>query len=213
MILYLTGVVHRDLKPQNILLKFKEQHYQKIKLADFSFASRVHTPRSLTTRCGTPTYVAPEILKNIPYDQSADMWSVGVILYTLLVGYPPFASEHQSTLFQKIRTADYTFVEYDWRNISPSAQDLIRNLLTVDPSKRLTAKQALYESEWLRDQDVKRLSSSDLSSSVQQLRATRRYSLKSIAKMMIWGNTSSSSSRSMHSGEEEDEDQSEKKSE
>jgi serine/threonine protein kinase len=139
------------------------------------------------------------------------MWSVGVILYTLLVGYPPFASESQSALFQKIRTADYTFVEYDWKNISPSAQDLIRNLLTVDPAKRMTAKQALYESEWLRDEDVKRLSSSDLSSSVKQLRATRKHSLKSIAKMMIWGN--SSSNRSIPSEEEDDEDQSEKKSE
>lgn len=204
--------MHRDLKPQNILLKHKEQHYQNIKLADFSFASRVHTPRSLTTRCGTPTYVAPEILKNIPYDQSADMWSVGIILYTLLVGYPPFASENQNTLFQKIRTADFTFVPYDWKNISPSAQDLIRNLLTVDPSKRMTAKQALYESEWLRDEDVKRLSSSDLSSSVKQLLATRKHSLKSIAKIMIWGSNSSRSIPSVEEDDDED-DQSEKKSE
>lgn len=207
------GICHRDIKPQNILLKSKDQHDQNIKLADFSFACRVHTPRSLTARVGTPTYVAPEVLKNIPYDQSADMWSVGVILYVLLVGYPPFASENQAELFQKIRTADFTFIAEDWEGISPSAQDLIRNLITVDPSKRMTAKQALYESEWLRDKNVKRMSGRVLSSSVKQLRK-QRHSLKSVAMtVMCWTQAASSSRISLSPMEDNDNDKSEEEKE
>ncbi|KAI2514214.1 serine/threonine kinase [Fragilaria crotonensis] len=101
--LHAQGVAHRDLKPQNLLLTSKDDD-ASIKIADFGFSRRVHTPQSLTTRCGTPTYVAPEILKNIPHDTKADMWSVGVITYVLLVGYPPFMEDKQQDLFRKIRS-------------------------------------------------------------------------------------------------------------
>ena len=113
-------------------------------------------------------------------------------MYVLLVGYPPFANDNQMALFQSIRTADYKFNEEDWEGISPSAQDLIRNLLTVDPSKRMTAKQALYESEWLKDKDEKRMSAKELSSSVTEIRKQRRLSLKCIAKAVMWSQRSSS---------------------
>jgi len=94
------SVAHRDLKPQNLLLETNSSD-SRLKIADFGFARRVHSPLSLTTRCGTPTYVAPEILKNHPHDESADMWSVGVILYVLLIGYPPFMEKKATRSFSE----------------------------------------------------------------------------------------------------------------
>ena len=85
------------------------------------------------TRCGTPTYVSPEILKNHPHDESTDMWSIGVILYLLLVGYPPFREVHHRDLFKKIRFGEYSFYPDDWRDISEGAKDIIQKLLVVDP--------------------------------------------------------------------------------
>eukprot|EP00977_Amphora_coffeiformis_P012882 scaffold3271_cov181-Amphora_coffeaeformis.AAC.9 len=174
------GIAHRDLKPQNLLLKSKENNAD-IKVADFGFACRVHTPQSLTTRCGTPTYVAPEILKNIPYDQSGDMWSVGVIIYVLLVGYPPFADNNQSVLFQKIRVGDYTFHPEEWKGISEDAKDLIKHLLVVDPLQRWTARQAL-ESNWLKKED-KDLNK-ELTASLEAIKRSKR-KFKNVAKTII----------------------------
>uniref|UniRef100_A0A7S2Y4M6 Protein kinase domain-containing protein n=1 Tax=Entomoneis paludosa TaxID=265537 RepID=A0A7S2Y4M6_9STRA len=181
-------IAHRDLKPQNILLKSKESNAD-IKLADFGFACRVHTPQSLTTRCGTPTYVAPEILKNIPYDQSSDMWSVGVILYVLLVGYPPFASENQNVLFQKIRTADFTFREAEWSGISDEAKNLIKNLLVVDPLQRWTAKIAL-NCDWFKA-DEKAMEGTDLSGGAAKKIRERKRRFFSVAKSIMWMKASS----------------------
>ena len=187
-LLHTKNIAHRDLKPQNILLKSKKDNAD-IKLADFGFACRVHTPQSLTTRCGTPTYVAPEILKNIPYDQSADMWSVGVILYVLLVGYPPLASESQNVLFQKIRTADYSFREADWKAISPEAKELLSHLLTVDPMQRWTAKKAL-ECAWLQA-DEKVMDKTDLSGGAAKKIRARKRRFFSVAKSIMWMRSSS----------------------
>lgn len=187
-LLHTKNIAHRDLKPQNILLKSKKDN-ANIKLADFGFACRVHTPQSLTTRCGTPTYVAPEILKNIPYDQSSDMWSVGVILFVLLVGYPPFASENQNVLFQRIRTADYTFREADWKNISPEAKDLVKHLLVVDPIQRWTAKMAL-DCEWLKVDEAE-VDKTDLSGGVVKKIRERKRRFFSIARSVMWMRASS----------------------
>lgn len=100
--------------------------------------------------CSTaaPTYVAPEILKNCPYDQSADMWSIGVILFVLLCGYPPFADENQSVLFQKIRVGDWRLDPEDASRLSQPAQEMLKKLLRVNPMKRWTARQCL-ESKWM----------------------------------------------------------------
>ena len=180
--LHAQGVAHRDLKPQNLLLKSKDDN-ATIKLADFGFACKVHTPQSLTTRCGTPTYVAPEILKNIPYDQSVDMWSVGVILYVLLCGYPPFSDPNQGALFSKIRTGEWEFVADDWAHVSDDAKDLIRQLLVVDPVRRLTATKAL-ETSWLQvnDEELKR---KDLSGSLEEMKR-RKPTLKGVARGIMW---------------------------
>lgn len=176
------GVAHRDLKPQNLLLTSKEDDAD-IKLCDFGFSRRVHTPQSLVTRCGTPTYVSPEILKNVPHDQSTDMWSIGVILYVLLVGYPPFMEDSQQELFRKIRAGEYNFPEENWKHISNEAKDLIRKLLKVDPLERLTAGGALRQ-PWIMETEDS-LSSHDLTDGLNALRQ-RRGRLKNITKAVMW---------------------------
>ena len=155
-----------------------------IRIADFGFSRRVHTPQSLTNRCGTPTYVAPEILKNIPHDTKADMWSVGVIIYVLLVGYPPFMEDKQADLFRKIRSGEYEFFEEDWEGISEEAKDLIKSLLVTDPLQRLTAVQAL-ENPWFEDGNDNRLSSRSLTGSLRIIREKRK-SLRAIATAVMW---------------------------
>jgi serine/threonine protein kinase len=129
--------------------------------------------------------VAPEILKNIPHDESVDMWSAGVVLFVLLVGYTPFVDENQATMFAKIRTGDWIFYEEDWRHISKEARDLIEGLLVVDPKHRWTAKEAL-RCEWIT-QDDQLLRSRDLSQSLQQIRE-RRARLRGLAKAVMWLN-------------------------
>ena len=165
------GVAHRDLKPQNLLLESKDNN-AAIKVADFGFARRVHTPRSLNSKCGTPSYVAPEILKAEPYDQSCDMWSVGVILYVLLVGFPPFMEEQQERMFDRIKAGDWHFEpKDDWSHVSDEAKDLISKLLVVNLDDRITAKQALRE-PWMV-QDEKKLLSRDLSHSVITIKSRK----------------------------------------
>jgi len=134
-------IVHRDLKPENILLTSKRDD-AVIKIADFGFAKKVQG-KGLTTACGTPGYVAPEILTNQHYGTAVDMWSIGVIAYILLCGYPPFHDENQRKLFKMIERADYQFDSPDWDPISAEAKDLISNLLVVDPRKRFTCRQVL----------------------------------------------------------------------
>lgn len=140
------GIVHRDLKPENLLLTSKHDD-ANIKLADFGFARSV-MGGFVSTQCGTPGYVAPEILRAESYGTSVDMWSIGVIIYILLGGYPPFHDENQTRLFRKIKAGNFKFHSEYWCSVSNDAKDLIRRLLTVDPKKRLTAAQAVTH-PWL----------------------------------------------------------------
>merc|ERR1719491_1856930 len=160
-------VAHRNLKPENLLLT-SENDDSDIKIADFGFAKRVIQPKSLTTQCGTPGYVASEILEGKPYDTKADMWSIGVIVYILLGGYPPFIETNQRTLFRKIRKGQYEFHEEYWGQVSEDAKDLIRNLLTVDPDQRIDSSQALAD-KWI-GADAAKLASLDLGSGLAQLK-------------------------------------------
>uniref|UniRef100_A0A6B2LBU9 Protein kinase domain-containing protein n=1 Tax=Arcella intermedia TaxID=1963864 RepID=A0A6B2LBU9_9EUKA len=138
------GIVHRDLKPENLLLE-KEIDDTNIKVTDFGL-SRVYTEdMMMQTACGTPGYVAPEVLECKGYDKEVDMWSAGVILYILLCGYPPFYSENEPDLFESILSASYTFHSPYWDHISSEAKDLISHLLVVDPKYRLTATEALAQ--------------------------------------------------------------------
>ncbi|CAM9301089.1 unnamed protein product [Ectocarpus fasciculatus] len=140
------GVVHRDLKPENLLLASKSDD-SSIRLADFGFAVSV-LDGYVSDQCGTPGYVAPEILRSRPYGTSVDMWSIGVIIYIILAGYPPFHDEDQNRLYRKIKAGHYRFDPEYWNDVSSEAKDLIRKLLTVDPTRRLTAAEAC-EHPWL----------------------------------------------------------------
>lgn len=162
------NVAHRDLKPENLLL-LSEDDDSAVKIADFGFAKKVAAPQSLTTQCGTPGYVAPEILEGIPYDTRADMWSVGVILYILLGGYPPFIENNQRDLFRKIRRGEYEFHEEYWGTVSNEAKNLIASLLTVDCAKRLDAAQAL-QNVWICGDDAA-LAGKDLGKNLKALTA------------------------------------------
>lgn len=139
----LHNIVHRDIKPENILLLSKDDDAD-IKLADFGFAKMMKDGQYLTTQCGTPTYVAPEILSGIPYGTKSDMWSFGVIMYTLLFGYPPFLAQDQKKLFEIIKGG---VVEYD-DGISPEAKRLLMGMLNIDPKRRLSATEA-SQSSWI----------------------------------------------------------------
>jgi len=161
------SVAHRDLKPENLLLR-SEENDSEIKIADFGFAKKVLTPNSLTTQCGTPGYVAPEILEGLPYDTQSDMWSLGVIVYILLGGYPPFIEQNQRELFRKIRKGQYEFHEEYWGSVSADAKDLISSLLTVKPSKRLTAQDALNH-KWMQA-DASVLAGQSLDANLTELR-------------------------------------------
>jgi calcium/calmodulin-dependent protein kinase I len=146
-------VVHRDLKPENLLLMSADDD-ASIKLADFGFAKTVtKDDEGLVTTCGTPGYVAPEILEGTAYGKPVDIWSIGVITYILLAGYPPFHDDSQPILFRKIRKGKYQYDSPYWDNVSDDAKDFISRMLIVDPKKRATA-QDLLEHRWIVDKDV-----------------------------------------------------------
>jgi calcium/calmodulin-dependent protein kinase I len=141
------GIAHRDLKPENLLTSGDGDN-EIVKIADFGFSKNFGEDK-LKTSCGSPGYVAPEVLTNEDYDNSVDMWSVGVIIYILLCGYPPFYADNAPALFKKIMEVKYDFDDPSWENVSREAKELISSLLVKDPQKRLTAKQVL-EHEWLK---------------------------------------------------------------
>jgi serine/threonine protein kinase len=184
-VLHSRKIVHRDLKPENLLLRNMLDD-AGILLADFGFACYV-TEEKLKTRCGTPAFVAPEVLvPNCLYGESCDMWSVGCLLYMLLGGYPPFQHQNHRGLFRKIRGADFTFHEAYWKNVSVSAKQLISSLLTVDPKYRCTAKMALEKSNWLKLKDVS-LSEHDLSASIGEMKKFQaRKQLKAAMVAVRW---------------------------
>lgn len=136
------NIVHRDLKPENLLM-LNDRDDTAVKIADFGFA-KIANGLNLTTQCGSPGYVAPEILMRMKYGKPVDMWAMGVITYILLAGYAPFNDEgNQQKLFEKIKKAQYDFDPEYWGHITREAKDLIRGMLTLDPARRLTVDQAL----------------------------------------------------------------------
>ncbi|KAH3764166.1 protein serine/threonine kinase [Pelomyxa schiedti] len=141
------NIVHRDLKPENLLLKSEDDDLD-IRIADFGFSKIAGEDSLLYTSCGTPAYVAPEILEAVGYGKPVDMWSVGVITYILLCGYPPFFGEPVPVVFEAILHGQYEYHDEYWSNISTEAKQFIDSLLVLDPTQRLTAKQAL-EHPWL----------------------------------------------------------------
>lgn len=145
-------IVHRDLKPENILLLNNDSD-TALKIADFGFAKRVPKGGKLVTSCGTPRYVAPEIIAGCGHDTQVDMWSIGVIIYILLSGYAPFGGKPRSVLFERILRGKFNFHEQYWKDISDDAKDLIKKLLTTNPKKRMNAHDALKHS-WMSSDEL-----------------------------------------------------------
>lgn len=143
-------IAHRDLKPENLLLRSKEDDTD-IVLADFGFA-QVTKGKSLQQVCGTPDYVAPEVLNNDKYDYSCDIWSAGVIVFILLGGYPPFQAKDENdrdALFSIIKKGKFRFHDKFWKDISAEAKSMVSDMLTVDVDKRPSAE-TLLKHKWLK---------------------------------------------------------------
>ncbi|XP_011500185.1 PREDICTED: calcium/calmodulin-dependent protein kinase type II alpha chain isoform X7 [Ceratosolen solmsi marchali] len=137
------GVVHRDLKPENLLLASKAKG-AAVKLADFGLAIEVQGDfQAWYGFAGTPGYLSPEVLKKESYGKPVDIWACGVILYILLVGYPPFWDEDQHRLYAQIKSGSYDYPTPEWDTVTPEAKNLINQMLTVNPTKRITANEAL----------------------------------------------------------------------
>ena len=190
------SIVHRDLKFENLLLVSKEtNHLGSIKVVDFGFATRVNGLEKLP-QCGTPSYVAPEILKHEAYGLPCDMWSIGVIAYILLGGYPPFNERTQKALFSKIKRGKYEFHEDYWKNVSSEAQDFISKLLVADQRKRSTVDQAMKHDWILRAESE--LSNRKLDNN---LKALRRYNAR--RKIMAAARTVIAANRLKHMSNDE----------
>jgi len=144
------GIAHRDLKPENLLVSGPNNDI--IKVTDFGL-SKDFGQATLKTSCGTPDYVAPEVLKGMPYDNSVDIWSIGVITYILLCGFPPFYGNSDQQIFEKIMKADYDFPSPDWDDISDEAKEFIGAILVLDFSTRPSASDCLL-APWLDNKGV-----------------------------------------------------------
>jgi len=152
--LHSIGIAHRDLKPENLLLKSEAD--TEVMLSDFGLSKIISQDTMMQTACGTPYYVAPEVLSATGYGPEVDCWSIGVITYLLLCGFPPFYGEGLPEVFEQILKGAYEFPEPYWDNISKDAKDFISKLLVIDPRKRYTTKQALKH-RWIEHEgaDIK----------------------------------------------------------
>ncbi|KAI8985294.1 kinase-like domain-containing protein [Pilobolus umbonatus] len=147
------NIVHRDMKPENLLFKTTEPDSDLV-ICDFGIAKVNTQDVGLETICGSPGYVAPEVIKHQPYGPAIDMWAVGVITFVLLCGYQPFQAEDQVELMDLITHARYDFHDRYWKNISEDAKSFIRSLLVLDPKKRMTATEALTH-RWMTGDEAK----------------------------------------------------------
>lgn len=134
-------IVHRDLKPENLLLE-SEAKDTLIKIVDFGLSAFFEVGGKMKDRLGTAYYIAPEVLRK-KYDEKCDIWSIGVILYILLCGYPPFGGHTDSDILKKVEKGKYSFDPPEWSNVSEDAKKLIRLMLQFDPAKRISAEEAL----------------------------------------------------------------------
>eukprot|EP00128_Syssomonas_multiformis_P012683 Colp12_sorted_trinity150504_noHs@10962 len=151
------GITHRDLKPENVLVSATQGDWVTVKISDFGLAKIVGEQSFMQTLCGTPSYLAPEVLTRAGkegYSSRVDCWSLGVILYICLCGYPPFSDEiTKYPLFEQITKGIFTFPKDPWALIDENAKDLVNKLLVVDPTQRLSIKQVLSH-PWMKDSEI-----------------------------------------------------------
>ncbi|XP_054653438.1 ribosomal protein S6 kinase alpha-1 isoform X4 [Dunckerocampus dactyliophorus] len=154
--LHSQGVVHRDLKPSNILYVDESGNPESIRICDFGFAKQLRANNGLLmTPCYTANFVAPEVLKRQGYDEGCDIWSLGVLLYTMLAGFTPFANGPEDTpneILNRIGNGHFSLSGGNWDTVSDAAKDLVSKMLHVDPHQRLTAKQVLRH-PWIVQRD------------------------------------------------------------
>merc|ERR1719214_457768 len=176
---------HRDLKPENFLFTTKEPiEKTHLKVIDFGLACKYSDGQVLTTKAGTPYYVAPQVLAG-KYDQSSDLWSLGVIMYVVLCGYPPFYGENDADVLAKVRLGNFSFNVSDWKNISEDAKNLIRMMLKMNPKDRYTAERCLHH-EWIQGHAPKATGVSLEAGFVDHLRSFRgQNKLKKAALQII----------------------------
>lgn len=131
------GIIHRDIKPENLLLHSKDQGIGSLKIADFGLARSLDQNQLASTTCGTPGYVAPEVLQQQPYGMECDYWSIGVVTYIMLSGTPPFYDEDNFQLFEMIKNCQYDFEDDTWKYVSEQAKAFVSEILVKDPKTRL----------------------------------------------------------------------------
>ncbi|NXI59120.1 KS6A2 kinase, partial [Chloroceryle aenea] len=162
--LHSQGVVHRDLKPSNILYMDESGNPDSIRICDFGFAKQLRAENGLLmTPCYTANFVAPEVLKRQGYDAACDIWSLGILLYTMLAGFTPFANGPDDTpeeILARIGSGKYALTGGNWDSVSDTAKDIVSKMLHVDPHQRLTAVQVLRH-PWIVNREY--LSQSQLS--------------------------------------------------
>uniref|UniRef100_A0A8C7JAE9 non-specific serine/threonine protein kinase n=1 Tax=Oncorhynchus kisutch TaxID=8019 RepID=A0A8C7JAE9_ONCKI len=150
--LHSQGVVHRDLKPSNILYVDETGDPESIRICDFGFAKQLRAENGLLmTPCYTANFVAPEVLKKQGYDAACDIWSLGILLYTMLAGFTPFANGPNDTpeeILARIGSGKYALIGGNWDTVSDAAKDIVTKMLHVDPHQRLTAPQVLRH-QWI----------------------------------------------------------------
>jgi len=166
------GIAHRDLKPENLLYETKDAG-SVIKVTDFGLARFINNDMA-TTACGTPGYVAPEVLIGKGYGKEVDFWSIGVILYVLLCGFPPFYEETNQELFETIKKGKFDFPSPYWDDISDMAKGLIKGLLHVDPKKRMNADQIL-EHPWVLGEMTPRKILPNVTDKIRDFNSKRKF--------------------------------------
>lgn len=140
--MHIKGIIHRDLKPENLILASKENDYN-LKIADFGLASFIQRGESLFLRCGSPGYVAPELLEDKGYYTKADIFSAGIILYVMLTGRPAFPGQNIHEILMKNKRGEVQYPPKYWDKISAEAKDLVGKMLNKDPRQRINAREAL----------------------------------------------------------------------
>eukprot|EP00128_Syssomonas_multiformis_P009320 Colp12_sorted_trinity150504_noHs@30919 len=165
-------IVHRDLKPENILYA-NESPDSDIKIADFGLAQIMNKQTLLSTVCGTPGYVAPEVILNEPYSTPVDVWAIGVIAYILLSGYEPFYEDNDAALLQRIVDGRYSFPEDIFQDVSEDAKNVVRKILVTDPTRRPSAKEILSW-PWIQGTSVQAKELAKATKNIQAFNARRR---------------------------------------